>query len=131
MTSLIRSGREYLRTPGDELHTDLGMLTAPEDVETGQTLKTRIGEEFFIHEPHGPDLFNHFGRIDAPMMPRDIGLIVSHTGVMADERVLDAGTDTGVLSAYLDHLGVDVTTLGHDTEFADVARENMHPTSAE
>nr|WP_206043195.1 MULTISPECIES: methyltransferase domain-containing protein [Haloferax] len=107
------------------MHTDLGMLTVPEDVEAGQTLETHIGEEFLVREPRGPDLFNHFERTGAPMMPRDIGLIVGHTGIAAGERVLDAGTGTGVLSAYLGRLGVDVTTFERDAEFADVARENM------
>lgn len=125
MILLVHGDREYLRAPGDELHTDLGMLTVPEDVEAGQTLETHIGEEFLVREPRGPDLFNHFERTGAPMMPRDIGLIVGHTGVAAGERVLDAGTGTGVLSAYLGRLGVDVTTFERDAEFADVARENM------
>ncbi|WP_148413534.1 methyltransferase domain-containing protein [Haloferax sp. KTX1] len=125
MILLVHGDREYLRAPGDELHTDLGMLTVPEDVEAGQTLETHIGEEFLVREPRGPDLFNHFERTGAPMMPRDIGLIVGHTGIAAGERVLDAGTGTGVLSAYLGRLGVDVTTFERDAEFADVARENM------
>ncbi|MFC7129576.1 methyltransferase domain-containing protein [Haloferax chudinovii] len=125
MILLVHGDREYLRAPGDELHTDLGMLTVPEDVEAGQTLETHIGEAFLVREPRGPDLFNHFERTGAPMMPRDIGLIVGHTGIAAGERVLDAGTGTGVLSAYLGRLGVDVTTFERDAEFADVARENM------
>ncbi|WP_367996441.1 methyltransferase domain-containing protein [Haloferax volcanii] len=125
MILLVHGDREYLRAPGDELHTDLGMLTVPEDVEAGQTLETHIGEEFLVREPRGPDLFNHFERTGAPMMPRDIGLIVGHTGIAAGERLLDAGTGTGVLSAYLGRLGVDVTTFERDAEFADVARENM------
>jgi tRNA (adenine57-N1/adenine58-N1)-methyltransferase len=41
------------------------------------------------------------------------------------DQVLDAGTGTGVLSAYLGRLGAEVTTYERDAEFADVARENM------
>jgi len=58
-------------------------------------------------------------------MPRDIGLVVGHTGAAANDRVLDAGTGTGVLSAYLGRLGASVTTYEQDPEFAEVARENM------
>jgi tRNA (adenine57-N1/adenine58-N1)-methyltransferase len=39
--------------------------------------------------------------------------------------VLDAGTGTGVLSAYLARAGADVTTYETDADFADVARGNM------
>jgi tRNA (adenine57-N1/adenine58-N1)-methyltransferase len=122
---LVHGDREYLRAPGGELHTDLGVVDIPEDVSAGDVLESHIGEQFVVREPRGPDLFNHFERTGAPMMPRDVGLIVGHTGACADDRVLDAGTGTGVLSAYLGRMGADVTTYERDPEFADVARENM------
>jgi tRNA (adenine57-N1/adenine58-N1)-methyltransferase len=122
---LVHGDREYLREPGEELQTDLGVLDVPEDVEPGETLETHLGEPFEVRRLRGPDLFNHFERTGAPMMPRDVGLIVGHTGICAGDRVLDAGTGTGVLSAYLGRMGADVTTFERDPEFADVARENM------
>jgi tRNA (adenine57-N1/adenine58-N1)-methyltransferase len=122
---LVHGDREYLREPGEELQTDLGVLDVPEDAEPGQTLETHLGEPFEVRHLRGPDLFTHFERTGAPMMPRDVGLIAGHTGVCADDRVLDAGTGTGVLSAYLARLGADVTTYERDADFADVARENM------
>jgi tRNA (adenine57-N1/adenine58-N1)-methyltransferase len=122
---LVHGDREYLRAPGDELHTDLGIVEVPEDVEPGQVLESHLGDEFVVREPRGPDLFNHFERTGAPMMPRDIGLLVGHTGAAMGDRVLDAGTGTGVLSAYLGRLGADVTTYERNAEFADVARDNM------
>ncbi|TQQ79454.1 methyltransferase domain-containing protein [Halonotius roseus] len=125
MILLVHGDREYLREPGDELHTDLGVVEIPEDVESGDTLETHLGEEFRARELRGPDLFNHLERTGAPMMPRDIGLVVGHTGAAAGDRVLDAGTGTGILAAYLGRLGADVTTYEQDAEFADVARENM------
>jgi tRNA (adenine57-N1/adenine58-N1)-methyltransferase len=122
---LVHGDREYLRAPGEELHTDLGVVDIPEDVTAGDVLESHIGEAFVVREPRGPDLFTHFERTGAPMMPRDVGLIVGHTGACADDRVLDAGTGTGVLSAYLGRMGADVTTYERDPDFADVARENM------
>jgi tRNA (adenine57-N1/adenine58-N1)-methyltransferase len=122
---LVHGDREYLRAPGGELHTDLGVVDIPEDVTAGDVLESHIGEEFVVREPRGPDLFNHFERTGAPMMPRDVGLIVGHTGACADDRVLDAGTGTGVLSAYLGRMGAEVTTYERDPDFAEVARENM------
>jgi tRNA (adenine57-N1/adenine58-N1)-methyltransferase len=59
------------------------------------------------------------------MMPRDIGLVIGKTGLQAGDRVLDAGTGTGVLSAYLGRLGARVTTYEAEPDFAAVARENM------
>jgi len=122
---LVHGDREYLRAPGEELQTDLGVLTVPDDAEPGDRLETHLGDEFVVREPRGPDLFDHFERTGAPMMPRDVGLIVGFTGAAAGDRVLDAGTGTGVLAAYLGRIGADVVTYERDAEFAEVARGNM------
>ena len=125
MILLVRGDREFLCEPGEEVHTDLGVIEVPEDVEAGETIETHLGEPFTVRALRGPDLFNHLERTGAPMMPKDIGLIVGHTGASRDDRVLDAGTGTGVLAAYLGRLGADVLTYEQREEFADVARENM------
>ena len=118
-------GREYLLAPGETHQCDLGVLEVPEDVEPGEVVETHIGEAFTARKLRGPDLFNHFERTGAPMMPRDIGLVVGHTGVSGEDDVLDAGTGTGVLAAYLGRCGASVTTFERDPDFANVARENM------
>ena len=125
MILLVHGDREYLRAPGSELHTDLGVVEVPEDVQSGDSLESHLGEEFQVRALRGPDLFNHLERTGAPMMPRDIGLVVGHTGAAAGDRVLDAGTGTGILAAYLGRLGANVTTYEQDAEFAEVARDNM------
>jgi tRNA (adenine57-N1/adenine58-N1)-methyltransferase len=122
---LVHGDREYLREPGEELQTDLGVLDVPEDVEPGDTLETHLGEPFTVRKLRGPDLFHHLERTGAPMLPRDVGLIVGETGVAADDRVLDAGTGTGVLATYLGRIDASVVTYERDPEFADVARENV------
>jgi tRNA (adenine57-N1/adenine58-N1)-methyltransferase len=122
---LVREDREYLVEPGEELQTDLGVLTVPDDPEPGATLETHLGEQFRVRRLRGPDLFHHLERTGAPMLPRDVGLVVGETGVAAGDRVLDAGTGTGVLAAYLGRLGADVVTYERDPDFAETARENM------
>ena len=122
---LVHGDREYLRKPGEELQTDLGVLAIPEDVEPGQTLETHLGEEFTVRTLRGPDLFAHLERTGAPMMPKDIGQIITNTGIESGDRILDAGTGSGVLAAYLGRLGAQVTTYEQDPNFADVARRNM------
>ncbi|MFB6085469.1 MAG: methyltransferase domain-containing protein [Halodesulfurarchaeum sp.] len=125
MILLVRDDREFLVEPGAEVHTDLGVIDVPPDVEPGDSVETHLGEPFRVRALRGPDLFNHFERTGAPMMPKDIGLVVGHTGVAAGDRVLDAGTGTGVLAAYLGRMGAAVTTYERKPEFAETARENM------
>jgi tRNA (adenine57-N1/adenine58-N1)-methyltransferase len=122
---LVRDDREYLLERGETLETDLGVLEVPEDAAAGEVVTTHLDEAFTVRELRGPDCFAHFERTGAPMMPRDIGLVMGHTGVSGGDRVLDAGTGTGVLSAYLGRAGADVVTYERDADFAEVARENM------
>ena len=125
-TFLVTSGdREFLLSPGEEKGTDLGVLALPEDAEPGDVVETHLGEPFAVRELRGPDLFDHMERTGAPMMPRDVGLVLGHTGASAGDRVLDAGTGTGVLAAYLGRVGASVVTYESNPEFADVARRNV------
>lgn len=125
MILLVRGDREFLAEPGDEVHTDLGVIEVPDDVDTGESIETHLGESFGVRALRGPDLFNHLDRTGAPMMPKDIGLLVGHTGVAAGDRILDAGTGTGVLAAYLGRMGANVLTYERKPEFAAVAKANM------
>jgi len=122
---VVRGNREFLLEPGGTLETDLGVLELPEEVGPGEVVETHLGTAFAVRQLRGPDLFNHLERTGAPMMPRDIGLVLGHTGIGVDDRVLDAGTGTGVLAAYLGRAGAAVTTYESNPDFADVARENM------
>ena len=122
---VVRGSRAFVLAPGETQETDLGVIELPADVRPGTVVETHLGEPFEVRRLRGPDLFDHLERTGAPMMPRDIGLVIGHTGVAAGDRALDAGTGTGVLAAYLGRLGVDVTTYERDPEFAAVARENM------
>ncbi len=122
---LVREDREYLVAPGDTLETDLGVLEVPETVSPDDTIETHLGTAFDVRSLRCPDFIEHFERTGAPMLPRDIGLIMGITGVGAGDRILDAGTGTGVLAATCGHAGADVLTYERDAEFASVARDNM------
>ncbi len=122
---LVHEDREHLVQPGEEFGSDLGVLEVPIDVEPGQVLETHLGTEFHVRRLRGPDLFHHFERTGAPMVPRDVGLIIGETGVSVGDRVLDTGTGTGVLAASMARAGATVVSYERNAEFADVARENM------
>ena len=126
MALLVRhEDREYVVEAGGELRTDLGVLAIPPDATPGDTLETHLGEKFSVRGLRAPDCFEHFERTGAPMLPRDIGLVMGETGASTGDRVLDVGTGTGVLAAYLAMAGATVLTYERDAEAAMVARENF------
>ncbi|MEF8855260.1 MAG: methyltransferase domain-containing protein [Haloarculaceae archaeon] len=121
----VTDDREYLLRPGETFETDLGVLEVPENVSAGETVETHLGTAFAVREMRLPDLFHHLDRTGAPMMPRDVGLVLGHTGISRGDRVLDAGTGTGVLAAAMGRVGAEVLSYEADSEFAETARENM------
>lgn len=122
---LVAEGRRYLCEPGAELQTDLGVLRLPETAEPGDVVETHLGTRFRVLRLRGPDLFDELERTGAPMLPRDIGLVIGLTGAGVGDRVLDAGTGSGILSVYLAGVGAMVTTYEREPSFAEVARANM------
>ena len=59
------------------------------------------------------------------MMPKDIGLIISNTGICSSDCVLDAGTGSGILAIYLGKIAKKVVTYEVREEFMEIARNNI------
>jgi tRNA (adenine57-N1/adenine58-N1)-methyltransferase catalytic subunit len=126
-----REGRErrefFAVAGGGKLHTDLGIvdLGALEGKSWGEVVLSHKGVEFTVIKPRAPDLFRHMTRTGAPMMPKDIGAIIAYTGLCPTDDVLDAGTGSGVLAAYLGTIARKVITYEASEQFAANARKNM------
>ncbi|MCD1295317.1 SAM-dependent methyltransferase [Methanocella sp. CWC-04] len=121
-------GREYFTSVRDEkLHTDLGIVDLKniEGLEWGAIVYSHLGKEFKVLKPRTPDFFKHIKRTGAPMMPKDIGTIISYTGVCPDDTILDAGTGSGVLAIYLGTIAKKVITYEANEHFVNVARKNV------
>lgn len=127
---LLRAeGREYVALAGDDkpMHTDLGIV----DLKSltgkwwGDSVRSHLGKEFLIIKPRAPDLFRHMKRTGAPVMPKDVGVIIAYTGLCPSDVVLDAGTGSGVLAAYLGTIAAKVITCETNEQFAVSARKNM------
>lgn len=122
---LVYEDRSYVRDPGDTLESDLGILDVPSDVAPGDVIETHLGHAFEVRDLRLPDCFEHFDRSGAPMLPRDVGMIIGLTGVRGGDRILDIGTGTGILAAGMGFAGADVVTYERDASAAETARENV------
>ncbi len=120
--------REYLVEISDEtFHTDHGILDLGELREKtfGDIIRTHLGYEYTILKPRAPDFFRHCKRTGAPMMPKDIGIILAYTGLCPEDTVLDAGTGSGILAIYLGSIAKKVVTYEGNGEFVKIARKNI------
>lgn len=113
--------------PEGELHTDLGVIKLDElrTKTFGDTISSHLGIEFIIQKPRAPDFFAHAKRSGAPMMPKDIGVIISNTGLCSSDCVLDAGTGSGILAIYLGMIAKKVVSYEVKEEFFELARQNI------
>ena len=119
--------KEYFVKPEGEMHTDLGIIKLDElkTKNLGDKISSHLGAEFVIQKPRAPDFFIHAKRSGAPMMPKDIGVIISNTGICSSDQVLDAGTGSGILAIYLGGIAKKVITYEVREEFVEIARNNI------
>ncbi|NJD77775.1 MAG: methyltransferase domain-containing protein [Candidatus Methanoperedens sp.] len=119
--------KEYFVMPKGDLHTDLGIIRLDELKAKlpGDMISSHLGFDFVIQKPKPPDFFRHAKRSGAPMMPKDIGQIISSTGLSHSDSVLDAGTGSGILAIYLGSIARKVVSYEIRDEFIDIARQNI------
>ncbi len=120
--------KEFIaKVSDDQLHTNFGIieLSSLMDKVPGETVVSHKGQEFTIQRPKMPDFFRHAKRTGAPMMPKDIGMIIAYTGLNKNDAVLDAGTGSGILTMYLGSIAKRVVTYEVREDFVDVARKNV------
>lgn len=119
--------KEYFVKPEGKMHTDLGIIKLDElkMKNFGDKISSHLGAEFVIQKPRAPDFFIHARRSGAPMMPKDIGLIISNTGLCYSDHVLDAGTGSGILAIYLGEIAKKVVTYEAREDFMEIARNNI------
>lgn len=125
---LVGKDREYFVRAGmGTLSTDLGIIPLSDilDKIPGDTIATHKGQEFTILLPRPIDFFSHAIRSGAPMLPRDIGFVIGQTGMNRHDRVLDAGTGSGIAAIYFGGIALSVDTYEIRPEFARKAEKNI------
>jgi len=125
---LAGGGRTFfVRAGTGSFSTDLGVLDldALLHASPGDTLLSHTGKEFRVLAPRAPDFFARAGRSGAPMLPKDIGLVIACTGMNRHDRVLDAGTGSGIAAIYFGGIAGTVESWEIRPEFARLAEKNI------
>lgn len=125
---LSGAGREFFVKAGPgSLGTDKGQLDLAQIVgkSAGDIITTHSGAEFTIRIPRPTDFFTYGKRSGAPMLPKDIGLVIAYTGMNHNDDVLDAGTGSGIAAIYFGGVARSVKTYEVRPEFSALALKNI------
>lgn len=88
-----------------DLHTHKGFIRLDNLVgkHYGDRVKTNLGVEFVLLKPSIRDYVMKMLRRTQIIYPKDMALIVLHTGIGPGSRVVEAGTGSGALTSYVAH----------------------------
>ena len=125
---LVGEGREFWVKAGPgKLGTDKGQIELESIVgkSGGDVITTHSGAQFTVRIPRPTDFFAYGKRSGAPMLPKDIGLVIAYTGMNHNDDVLDAGTGSGIAAIYFGGVAKTVRTYEIRPEFSMLAMKNI------
>lgn len=90
----------------------------------GSLIKTNSGKEFIIFSADFIDNYRKIARGAQIITQKDIGVILTETGVDKNSKVVDAGTGSGALACYLAHICKEVTSYDIRDDAIEIAKKN-------
>jgi len=99
---LYSKDESYIVSAGSkDMHTKSGVIKLKllKKIKFGDEIKTHLGKTFIIMKPTIIDILQKKARrMPQIIMPKDIGMILSITGVGPGDNVVDAGAGSGFLA---------------------------------
>jgi len=126
MYLLIRENQRYLvKKAKKKFHTKDGIIDLSK-LKVG-VIKSHLGKEFAVVKPNFLDLLLACKRGPQVILPKDAAMIAAYSGINPSSIIIDIGTGSGWLAAFLAHLVPDghVYTYEKRKEFAKIAKNNF------
>ena len=117
-------GNRHYWSQGD-LQTDLGILKEEDLEKSNGKIKSHLNKEFIIFDANFVDKLEKLKRGPAIITKKDIGYIIASTGMHRNSKILDAGTGSGFLTAFLARITPNIITYEKNPEFLNIARKNF------
>jgi len=122
---LSKTGQEFfIKNLDQDYHTKFGFIKKSDLKKNNQMVKTNIGEEFYILEPSSIDKFKKIKRGPQVITTKDIGTIITETGINKNSIILDAGGGSGSLSCFLANLVKKVYSYEIRKDFVKIIEHN-------
>lgn len=127
MVLITAKGKKfYVKDKSKDLHTQYGYIKAAElaKVKPGTTLTTNTGTKLTVLKPSFIDIYKKIKRIAQIIPLKDIGSIITETGINNKSKVLDAGAGSGGLACFLAHIAKEVITYDIREDFIKIVEHN-------
>ncbi|VVB53722.1 tRNA (adenine(57)-N(1)/adenine(58)-N(1))-methyltransferase TrmI [uncultured archaeon] len=128
---LLMDEREdtYLIKGDSEFHCRFGFIKKEvlAAAKPGDILESNTKHKFRVIQPGMPDYIGKAKRGPQAVLPKDLGIIASYTGIRSGSRVVDAGVGSGILSMYLAHIVAPQKLVAYEVreDFAEIAKSNF------
>jgi tRNA (adenine57-N1/adenine58-N1)-methyltransferase len=115
---------------GDKAHTHAGFIEHDSIIgkEFGSAIESSVGRTFRLLKPTIADFLMRFSRPTQVVYPKDLGMIASWTGLSSGKIVVESGTGSGALTAFMANLvkpNGHVYTYEIREEFIASAKKNL------
>ena len=125
MKILIGKKKYFVKDTSADFHTSEGLISKKDLKVVNTVVKTNKGKEYLLVEPNFVDLWEKIKRGPQVVLQKDIGLIITKTGVNKDSKVVDAGGGSGSMCCYIAHLCKEVTTYEIQKDLIPVLKHNQ------
>jgi tRNA (adenine57-N1/adenine58-N1)-methyltransferase len=124
-----KKNRRHFWKSGD-LHIEEGTIKEKEIKRKCSKVSTHLGKILTKFDSKFPDIIHEFKTGPAIIIPKDIGTIISNTGVNSKSKIVDAGTGSGILAAHLSNITDNVTTYEANKKHFKIAKANLKKISS-
>lgn len=106
-----------------DYHSFLGKIDE-KDIKSGK-IKSHLGKEFICFDSSFVDNVMNMRKGPAIMLPKDIGYILSYCGINKESKIVEAGTGSGVLTAFLGNISKNVFSYEKEKNNFNLAKKNL------
>lgn len=128
MKTLFAKNKKYLvKDINKDYHSQYGFIKSSElkKANSGDIVKSNTGTQFTVLDADFLDKYNKIKRGPQIIPLKDVGTIITSTGINKDSVVLEAGSGSGGLTCILGHICKKVYSYEIRKDFLKIAKKNV------
>jgi len=114
----------YVKDISNDYHCEFGSIAKSDLNKKQGKVKTNKGIGLSIFDPTFKDIYEKINRGPQIVTLKDIGLIISNTGINKNSVVVDSGSGSGALCCFLAHIAKKVTSYELREDFFNISNQN-------